>query len=116
MKILGTNQSIVHQDILPLYLQTKRQMSQLQNQMDQLIQTNNQLLLENEELKSNSVCVKSFCANCDTHSLVESEFDNDSILYQKIFDKNIDQPKKKEENHWAPISSELQPPMVNPLF
>jgi regulator of replication initiation timing len=116
METLVHNQSLLHQDILPLFLQSKRQINQLQTRVDQLLESNHQLLLENEELKSDSICVKSLCANCEHSSVLGSDFDNDSVLYQKIFDKNMEQVGMKEAPQPNQEMSNFQGQMVSAIL
>ena len=87
MKLISS--SILHQDILPLYLQSKQQIYRLTSQNQNLQDEINTLKLQIQDLESQSVNVKSYCAKCMDQSLDQSKFETDSKLYQKIFEKNF---------------------------
>lgn len=89
MKLKSSAPSVFNQDVLPLYLQAKRQIQSLISKNQELEEKVGNLQLEIQDLESQSVNVKSYCAKCMDQSINQSEFDTDSKLYQKIFQKNF---------------------------
>lgn len=84
-----TSQDLLGADLLPLYLQSRRLITSLQSENDHFRDLIQELKDQIIKLETSSVDVKSICVRCRDQSLDESCYDNDSMLYQKIFEKNM---------------------------
>lgn len=89
MTLVLNNRGALNQDILPLFLQSKQQISEMKLKTKYLENQIEDLHIQIEEFQKQSVNVKSVCANCINISKSYSGFDTDSLLYQKIFEKNF---------------------------
>lgn len=87
--ITKTSQHLLGADVLPLYLQSRRLVASLQSENRDLKERIEEMRDRLEKLESASVDVKAICVRCRDESLDESGYDNDSMLYQKIFEKNL---------------------------
>ena len=112
------NVNVINKDILPLFFQLQRQILNLKLKIEELTKRNEEILIENDDLKSKSFLVKSYCVNCENinNSINESDFDSDSLIFKKIFEKNLSHIENKETNFVTRNVNDLTNPYVKFIF